>query len=524
MTTTVSDPLPAPRLGTTEIAQQIASGQVSSREAVEACLHRIDQINPRLNAIAQPRGQQALRDADAADQQLASGGPVGPLHGVPITIKDCYELAGSQTTLGIPGYSHGPDATDSPLVKRLKAAGAVVLGKTNIPQGMLLHECENPVFGRTLHPDDDQRSPGGSSGGEAAAVAAGMSMLGLASDLGGSTRQPAHCCGLVGFKPTSGRLTIRGSQRSMPGLRALVIQPGPICRTTGDADLAMRVLLDPTAAPKQPDERPVAWPDYRQVDLAGLRIAYWTDNGVAPPCVAIARAVEQAAKRLTELGAEVIATPAPNPDEMMRTYFGLISADGLRSFGRLLQGREKTDQIARQVRLGKLPRGARAFLAPLLDLAGQPALAKLLRLSGPRSVDQYWQLTVAADAYKQQFWKTLDQAFGGRPVDAVLAPPHSLPALRHGSALHLLLEGSHCYLANLLDAPAGVVPAGRVTAEDERAELAKPHSRWAVEGRLRRQNALGSAGLPIGVQVMARPWRDDVALAVMNRLEQPLAS
>lgn len=522
MTTTAPQDRPATQLGTSEVARLIASREMTSRQATEACLSSIDRLNPQLNALTQPRGEQALRDADAADQRQASGEPLGPLHGVPVTIKDCYEVAGCRTTLGIHGFRPAADDADSPLVKRLKAAGAVIVGKTNVPQGMLLHECENPLFGRTLHPDDDGRSPGGSSGGEATAVATGMSMLGLASDLGGSTRQPAHCCGLVGFKPTSGRLTIRGSHRSMPGLRALVIQPGPICRTTADAELAMRVLLDPTAAPKQADERPVAWPDYQQVELSGLRVAYWTDNGVAKPCAAIALAVERAAKQLADLGAEVVATPAPDPEEMLRTYFGLISADGLRSFGRLLKGKQKTSQVAQQVRLGNLPRSARAALGPLLDIAGQPALAKLLRLSGPRSVDDYWQLTVAADAYKERFWQTLDQAFGGRPVDVVLGPPHSLPALRHDSALHLLLEASHCYLANLLDAPAGVVPAGRVTAADERAELAKPHSSWAVEGRLRRQNAAGSAGLPIGVQVMARPWRDDVALAVMSGLEGTL--
>ncbi|TWT38242.1 Acylamidase [Posidoniimonas corsicana] len=518
MTTTDTDHSVLPALGAAEAARLIANREITSREATEACLAQIARLNPALNAITHPR-EAALAEADAADARQAAGKPLGPLHGLPVTIKDCFAVAGSETTLGIPGFSPGPDQADSPLVRRLRAAGAVIVGKTNVPQGMLLHECENSLYGLTLHPTDAERSPGGSSGGEATAVAAGMSLLGLASDLGGSTRHPAHSCGLVGYKPTSGRLTIQGSKRTMPGMRSLIIQPGPICRTTADADLAMRVLVDPTAAPKQSDERNTPWPDYRDVDVAGLRVVYWTDNGVAAPCAAIRRAVEQSARHLADLGADVVGVSMPDPDEMLRVYFGLISADGLRSFGRLVKGRKKTGQVRRQLRLAKYPQSARNAIALGLSAFGQPGLAKLLRLTGPRSADQYWQLTSAADAYRTRFWEQLDGAFGGRPVDAVINPPHTLPALRHGSALHLLLEASHCYLANLLDAPAGVVPVGEVTAEDERAELAAGSGAWAVEDRLRRQNAAGSAGLPIGVQVMARPWRDDVALAVMSALE-----
>jgi fatty acid amide hydrolase len=505
-------------LGAAEMAGRIARGEIYSRDIVESLLRRIEAVNPHLSAIVQPAFDQARQEADRADAAVRSGQPLGPLHGVPVTIKDCFAVAGMETTLGIPGFSPGVDAADSPLVARLRAAGAIVLGKTNVPEGMLLHECDNPLFGRSLHPQSDQRSPGGSSGGEAIAVATHMSPLGLGSDLGGSTRQPAHSCGVFGLKPTSGRLTIHGSQRAMPGMQALTIQPGPIARCVADLDLAMRVLLDDTAAAKQPDERSEPWPNYREVNPGKLRVAYWTDNGIAAPCAAIARAVEDSAAQLGRLGAEVRQVTAPETDEMLRIYFGLISADGMRSLGRLLKGRQQDPQLRRQVRLGKLPRWLRAPLSVILPLFGQPALGKLVRWTGPRSADAYWQLTLEAEQYRQRFWRTLDAAFDGQPVDAVLTPPHSLPALKHGTALHLLLEASHCYLANLLDAPAGVAPCKPVTDAEERQELAQQPGRWSLEARLRRQNASDSAGLPVGVQVMARPWRDDIALAVMGAL------
>ncbi len=407
---------PAPelhQLGAAELAGRIARGEVSSREVVEAFLRRIESHNAQLKAIVQPAFDQAREAADRADAAVQLGQPLGPMHGVPVTIKDCFAVAGMQTTLGIPGFSTGMDRSDSPLVARLKGAGAIVLGKTNVPEGMLLHECDNPLFGRSLHPQSDQHSPGGSSGGEAIAVATHMSPFGLGSDLGGSIRQPAHSCGVLGFKPTSGRLTIRGSQRAMPGMQALTIQPGPIARHVADLDLAMRILLDDTAAPKQPDERPEPWPDYRQVDPGKLRVAYWTDNGVAAPCVAIARAVEDSAEQLRRFGAQVRRVPAPETEEMLRVYFGLISADGMRSLGRLLKGRQQDPQLRRQVRLGKLPRWLRAPLGVILPLVGQPSLGKLVRWTGPRSADAYWQLTLDAAAYRERFWRTLDAAFDG---------------------------------------------------------------------------------------------------------------
>ncbi|MCA9239237.1 MAG: hypothetical protein KDA37_03520 [Planctomycetales bacterium] len=509
-------------LQATQLARLIAKREVSSREVVQAFLNSIEEHNPLLRAIVQPCYEQALQEADAADRQtaeLASEGRLGPLHGVPVTIKDCFAVAGLETTLGIHGYSKGRDSSDSPLVARLRNAGAIVLGKTNVSQGMLLHECDNPLFGRTLLPGNPDRSPGGSSGGEAAAVAARLSPLGLGSDLGGSTRQPAHSCGVCGFKPTGGRLTVVGSQRALRGMRSLALQPGPIAQSVADMDLAMRVMLDDRGVAKQLDESPEPWRNYREVDVSSLRIAFWTDNGIMRSAYGLAGAVERAAQVLRAEGADVRQVPPPDHREMMRLYLGLISADGLRSLARLLRGVRVNPQLRRQVAMGRIPRWVRPPGAGVLRLLGQSQLADLLHWSGPRSADAYWQATADADDYKKFFWRKLSDAFGGGPVHAVLTPPHATPALRHGTALHLLLGGSYCFLANLLDAPAGVLPAGSISDEDQQQELSQRRDWWELEQHYAKQNATGSAGLPVGVQVMSPPWRDELVFAVMAALE-----
>lgn len=500
-----------------ELAARIAAGDLSSVEVVEALISRHKATHNHLNALVQPRFEQALQEAANADRSVASGAMLGPLHGVPITVKDCFAMEGTQITLGIPGYSRGPATEDSPLVARLRAAGAIVLGKSNVPQAMLMHECDNPLFGRTNHPDTTSRSPGGSTGGEAALVAAQASPLGLASDMGGSTRQPAAACGVLGFKPSTGRLTMLGSERAMPGMKAIAIQPGPIARSMDDVRLAMRVLA---SGPSERDETLRPWPVERLESIRGLRIACWTDDGVFRPSIGMARAVSESAQALRDRGATVIEVEPSNLREMMRIYLGIVSSDAMATLRRLISTGPIEPQLGRQIRLARLPRWLRQLSKPALRLCGQEHLADLLGWTGRRTVSQYWQLTLAAEEFRKQFWEDLSGAAGG-PVDATLSPPYGLCAPRHVTAVHLLSAASHAFLANLLDAPAGVVPWGRVSAADEEAEAhLRSTNKWNLEQRFALQNARGSTGLPLAVEVMA-PWgQDDVALDVMEVVDQ----
>lgn len=218
-------------MNASEIAILIARGDLSAAEAVEAHIQRIKEVNPDLNAVVFPLFDQARAEAAEADARRQRGEPLGPLHGVPITIKDSYDVAGTPTVVGLETRVGHRAAADSPLVARLRQAGAIVLGKTNAPQVLLYNETDNAVYGRTNNPWSLDRAPGGSSGGEGAIVAAGGSAMGLGSDIGGSVREPAHSCGVHGLEahhraPVASR---RGGQLALrrPGGR-----PGP-ARTPG---------------------------------------------------------------------------------------------------------------------------------------------------------------------------------------------------------------------------------------------------------------------------------------------------
>lgn len=520
MATSPPEPAATRCEGIAKLVAELASGERTSSEVTAAYLAQIERVNPQLRAVSQPLFDSARREAAHRDQLLAecrdSGSLPPRLCGVPITIKDCFDVQGAASSLGIATAADHLAAADSPLVARLRAAGAVIVGKTNVPQAMLLHSCDNPVYGRTFHPSDPQRGPGGSGGGDAAIVAAGGATLSLGSDLGGSIRQPAHACGVAGLKPTTGRLTNVGSHRGLLGMQAIAIQPGPLARRVDDLDLAMQALADKSVVPLQEDEIDRPWPDYRQVNLAGLRIGIWPSDAWFPTAPAIAEGVRNAGAKLEELGATVVEVAPQGMREAMRIYFGLVSADGLLSVRRMVKGSPVDWQLRRQLSLARLPRWLRLPLQGLLSLAGQRHLAELVRMSGPRSADAYWQLVDDADRLRREFWPKLDQAAGG-PLDAVVFPPHALPALRHGTSLDLLGAALYCYLPNLIDAPAGVVPWGGVPGEQQ----SYPHGRaWDLVDYLSRRTMDQSAGLPIGVQVMGRKWREDVVLAVMAALER----
>jgi fatty acid amide hydrolase len=231
--------------GAIEIAQKIANGEISICEVVEAHIARIEEVNPNLNAVIIPLFEQAKREAIAADAALYRGDKLGELHGVPITIKGCFDVRGTVSTMGLSLESQTEATQNAVMVERLKQAGAIILGKTNVPQMCASNQTDNPVYGRTVNPWNSERSSGGSTGGEAAIIAAGGSCLGLGSDFGGSVRMPAHACGINSIKPTSFRLTLSGHAPFFPGQSIINSQPGVLARRVSDLSLAMKILSAP---------------------------------------------------------------------------------------------------------------------------------------------------------------------------------------------------------------------------------------------------------------------------------------
>jgi fatty acid amide hydrolase len=227
------------KLSAVELAQRIAGGEVSAVEVVEAHLARIAAVNPKLNAVVLTRADAAREEARAVDARRSRGEPLPPLAGVPITVKESLDLAGTPSTFGIETRVNHRATIDDIHVARLRAAGAIVLGKTNVAQCLIYTEADNPVYGRTSNPWNSERTCGGSSGGEGAIIAAGGSPLGVGTDIGGSVRLPAHFCGLVGLKPTSGRMDDMGRYSVRVGLGVIPSLVGLVARIVAVFALAI---------------------------------------------------------------------------------------------------------------------------------------------------------------------------------------------------------------------------------------------------------------------------------------------
>ena len=325
MTADMSEPF---RLSATGLAAAIRNREVSSREALESLLARIEAHNPAVNAVVRLDVERARAAAAAADEALASGAEPGPLHGVPVTIKDSLQTAGLVTTSGAPMLADFVPQTDADPVARYRRAGAVVFGKTNLPIWAGDVQSYNDVYGTTNNPYDLTRSPGGSSGGAAAALASGFTPLEIGSDIAGSIRNPSGMTGVVGHKPSYGICSARGQIPGMPGTltQADLAVVGPMGRTVADVSLGLDLLAGPDSW------QATAWslelPPPRAVDPGDLRVAAWLDDDYCPVGSEIRSALEATAAALADSGARV--------DTEARPDFTLAKADDV--FADLLGG------------------------------------------------------------------------------------------------------------------------------------------------------------------------------------------
>ncbi|AZO24499.1 amidase [Mesorhizobium sp. M1E.F.Ca.ET.045.02.1.1] len=293
-------------LTATQLAAAIREKKVSAVEAMEAQLARIALVNPLLNAIVTLDEEAARAGAKAADLAIARGEAVGPLTGVPVTLKDGHATAGMRTTVGLEACADHVPTTDSTIAARLRKAGAIIIGKTNVPPRLRDFQTVNPIFGRTVNPWDVTRTPGGSSGGAAAAVAAGLVPLEIGSDAGGSIRVPAHLTGIYGFKPTQATVPITGSYADppdMPRSFRLLFDIGPLARDVDDLILAHRIIagadgLDTEVPPVATDEMP-------EPALDELKVAWAPTFPGVPVAIDIADAITGFARALDIAGARV---------------------------------------------------------------------------------------------------------------------------------------------------------------------------------------------------------------------------
>ncbi len=508
MSTIIDDGI---ELGAARLAELIRTGEASSHDVVEALIARIEDVDSLLNAVPIRLFEQAMAAADAADDLRSRGADLGPLHGVPITIKEQFRVRSTPTTGGYTGAKGNIYQSEGPMVTALRDAGAIILGKTNVMQALGGWECDNPVYGRANNPWDLSRTPGGSSGGEAAIIAAGGSPLGLASDLGGSIRFPAFFCGVHGFKPTSGRLTNEDTPLDIfrIGQETIRPQPGPIARRVEDLALAISVLSSATPQKNQPP--PLAPMKLDPVDISSLRIGYYTDSGYFPAAPSIRRAVQEAAAWLQNAGAKIVEVASPDTEEGMHIFVGVFSADGSSHVTKLLGKDRALPGLRGSIQGSKIPAPLRGVAASIMHRRGNAYMADLIAHAGPRSAASYWDLVQARSVYRANFHQMMDEA----NLDAILSPPFAVPAPLHESTDDLIPAGSYGLIYSVLGSPVGVVTTSSVQPGEESDRAVSKDQ--AV--RTARRVELHSTGLPVGVQVAARHWRDDIVLSVMQAIE-----
>jgi amidase len=308
-----------------ELARMIRAKAISSRELTDLYIERIERLDGAVNAVVVRDFERARKAADAADRALAAGEVRGPLHGIPMTIKESYDVAGLPTTWGIPEFRDNIASSDAEVVRRYKAAGAHIIGKTNVPRELADFQSFNDIYGTTNNPWDLSRVPGGSSGGSAAALAAGFTALESGSDIGGSIRNPAHFCGVFGHKPTWDIVPPLG--HALPGMLAPpdIAVMGPLARSAEDLALALDIVAGPDPLTRRGWKLDLPRPTKRS--LAEYRVAVWPSDERAPVAAEVADRAQQLADRLARLGAKVSDSVRPpvDLDVSYETYLYLLN-------------------------------------------------------------------------------------------------------------------------------------------------------------------------------------------------------
>jgi len=503
------------RLPATALSSMLGRGEVSASEVLRAHLGRIEQVDQRIHAFTEVLHDRARADAEASDARRKRGELRGSLDGVPVSIKECYDIEGRATTLGIASWRGRIAERDAAMVTLLREAGAVVLGRTNLSQTMLYIEARNPLFGQTANPWSADHTPGGSSGGEGAAIASGMSPLGVGTEIGGSIRTPCHFSGICGIKPSLDRLPMRGYRTVLAGQETVRSMGGPMARTVGDLALFFRALDPRRMYALDSRVPPLACEDPGSVKLEGLCVGMYVDDGVIPASRAIARAVQRAADALSARGCVVRGFRLPDVRAMLASFLGALTADAGAAVLGALAGGPIDPVLEPMKRLASVPLQARRLMARAARALGQPNFAFMLDAMGAKTAAELWRLTALLRDYRVALLDSMDRL----GVDVLLCPPLATPAFPHGGSKNFTLASSYSMVFNATQMPAGVVPVTRV----REGETARAKSRDSIERHAAQIDAR-SVGLPVGVQVVARPWKDHVALAVMAAIESEVSS
>jgi amidase len=459
------------------LARKIRSREISCRGALEAYVDRLDKVNPRINAVVATDLDSAAAQADEADRRLQRGDPIGPLHGVPMTVKESLDVAGMATTWGVNGFQDNKPSQDAGAVARLRAAGAIIFGKTNVPTRLADWQTYNPIYGTTVNPWDETRAPGGSSGGSAAALASGLTALELGSDLAGSLRNPAHYCGVYSHRPTYGVVPQRG--HSLNGRRApeefSVI--GPLARCADDLETSLQILAGPD--PSSGETFVLRLPAPRGKQISDYRIAVVFDDPVARVDGMVRDKLQEVVETLATCGATISDRARPQV-ESERSHALFMRMMRAATAGRL-------DAAAFEQALA-LSRSETAQDNPAKHAAKAMTITHREWLDDK---EQKEQIALKWNAFFQDYDLLLC------PAAATTAVPHDQQGERYtrtisvnGVATSVVDQMFWAGYPALVDLPSTTAPAG-----------------------------LASDGLPAGVQIIGPSYGDLTTIALAKHLE-----
>jgi len=541
----------------TELVNGIEHGQWTACNIVSTFILQAIKAHEATNCLTEVLFEEALAEAEKLDEDFKATGKLrGGLHGVPVTFKDQYKIKDFDNTIGFTHWVDERATQDAELVAQARSMGAIVIAKTNVPQTMMGFECVNPLWGRTDNPYNPNYSPGGSSGGEAAVLRFSGSALGLGSDVGGSLRIPTSHCGVFSLKPTDQRFSGQGAVGCVPGFVGITTVYGPMARSVADIKRTCELYFGRPSTTPSVNLPPVK---YRtDLDFNGpLRIGYFKTDRFIRASPACQRAVQEAVNALGTAGHECVEINPPDMADILRLFVEHTAADGYETMMSNLKS-DKQEPALFLVTLGpRLPAFIRAISSFFVKLfINDPSFAYVFDASRPRTVREFWAASAtrikANDDLQHHLWASAAPALG---LDVVICPVQAVPGVPHGSTKTLTPMAVATAAWNVIECPVGVVPVTRVDPTKDAVgpdwleqgktaglvlggtgnQMRTPSYllERAVYGQGKRllqpldepvpaYDAKKMAGLPVGVQIVGRPWEDEKVIYVMEVLDEAL--
>ncbi|KIJ62913.1 hypothetical protein HYDPIDRAFT_182577 [Hydnomerulius pinastri MD-312] len=510
----------------TEIVERIGAREWTASQVLEAYIARVVVAQGKTNCVTEVLFEDARKQANELDKEFESTGKLrGPLHGIPMSFKDQYEITGYDATIGFTHWANKPCTKNAFVVAQCRKAGAVIIVKTNVPQTMFAFECSNALWGRTTNPWGDKFTCGGSSGGEAALLAMDGSALGVGSDIGGSLRIPTSYCGIYALKPSADRVSGNGARGCNPGYEAIRVAYGPMGRSVKDCELFCRTIF----GEQDPSHQNIPIP-YRPAELPSkLKFGYYFSDQMVRSSPANVRAIQKTVDALRLQGHECIEFLPSLSKEAMNTFVGLATADGYKKMLSTLESDPKESSLFLSTLGPKLPGFVRSLIGWIAQtFLGDSVFSELFSEARSKSVTEFIEFADRRNRVNQAWYREVWDQYD---FDGIIAPVQALPTIPHGACAVLSPLAASTILYNVIDSPVGIIPVTRVDATTDKVSSDFVPGATGGSTIFEKRMYVGPEavydpkameGIPVGVQIVGRKWDDEKVLAMMRVVDDAL--